>query len=112
LVPGHAFAVAGHFAEEVRPLGDHILAQQVFDDCDKTPVREQVVDVTVLEVSRAYGITVAAGGKDASQECIEVAAVGLGLLLVENAEALEESVTVELFDLPRVRVCGFWFVQL
>jgi len=111
-VPGHPFAVAGHFAEKVRPPGDHILAQQVFDDRDQAPVREQVVDVTVLEVSRAYGITVAAGGKDASQECIEVAAVGLGLLLVENAEALEESVTVELFDLPRVKVFGFWLVQL
>src|ERR1700722_14844495 len=98
-MPGNAFAVVGHFAKKVRTPGDHVFTQQVADIRDDPAIGQKIIDAAVLEMGRADRIARSTRGQDAGQEIVEIATILQTLGLVENTNALEISVAVELLDL-------------
>src|SRR5262249_30369855 len=99
LMPAHSFTVARHLTEIMRSPPDHVLAKQVFDDGDDARAPEQIVYLRVFQMSRADRITVAPGGADPFEQAVEVMAVRADLVFIEDRNAFEKTLAVELRDL-------------
>src|SRR5262252_3214865 len=98
-MPGYAFTISRHFAEEMRAPGNHIVAQQVLYTSHNTGVRQDVVNAAMAEVGRANRIAVTAGGQRFRQKVIEVTPDAGNFFFVEDANASQIAVVIEDSDL-------------
>ena len=80
---------------------DDIFAQQILDDGNNPRLREQIPNLALVGVSRANRVTIAAGLQNLSEQPSEVDPIGIGFQLVENADALQVTIAIELLDLNR-----------
>ena len=99
LMPGDAFAVVRHFAEEVRSPRDHIFAQQVADTVHDPPIGQQVVHAAIFQMGRADRIACSARGQNPGQEIVKIAAILQAFGLAKDADPFEVSVAIVVFDL-------------
>jgi hypothetical protein len=105
-MPGDPFAIARHFAKEMRAPGNHVLANQVLDTGHNTRICQDVVNPSMAEMRRGDRVAVAPCGKRPGQQFIKVRTDAGYLVLIEDANAGQVTVAIKSCNLLRGQSCG------
>src|SRR5277367_3258260 len=105
-MPGDPFAIARHFAKEMGTPGNHVLADQVLDAGHNERMRQDVVNTSIAEVSRADRVAVAPCCEGLCQQFIKVTTNAGYLFFIENANAGQVTVAIKSRNLLRGQSCG------
>src|SRR5579862_2460959 len=98
-MPGDPFAISRHFAKEMRTPANHVLANQVLDARHNPRIREDVVNTSIAEVSRADRVAVAPCSKRPGQQFIKVTTDAGYLFFIEDPNSGQVAVTIKSCNL-------------
>ena len=105
-MPRDPFAVARHFAEEMRTPADGVVANQVIDAGHNPRMRQEVVDTCMAQVRRDDRVAVAPCCERPGQQFIKVTTDAGYLMFIEDANAGQVTVAIKSCNLLRGERCG------
>ena len=105
-MPRNSFAIARHFAKEMRTPANRVVANQVLDAGHNARLRQEVLDTSIAQVRRGDRVAVAACGERPGQQFVEVTADADYLFLVEDANTGQVTVAIKSCNLLRGENCG------